>query len=143
MSKPQPETEERIALYGSLMRGLGEMSHLAIGDGLAFIGPALIPGELFDLGAYPGLCHGSGRVVGELYEILDVGIFDRLDEFEGVLPGRPAESMYLREEIQLIEPADARAWIYVYNETPAPETRINSGDWRVHLAERTACRIVR
>jgi gamma-glutamylcyclotransferase (GGCT)/AIG2-like uncharacterized protein YtfP len=123
------------------MRGLGAMEELESAGGLEFVGPALIPGELFDLGAYPGLRKGSGRVVGELYTILEAGILIQLDEFEGVIPDRPAQSLYLRERIQLIEPAGAEAWVYLYNRNPARDRRVDGGDWRRYQSARIGRRM--
>lgn len=127
---------DRIALYGSLMRGLGALESLGVASGLHFEGSCSIPGQLFDLGSYPGLRPGSGRVRGELYR-LDRGewrrALARLDEFEDFDPLRPNESLYLRVRVDLLEPADCSAWLYVYNRQPDPRLRIPDGDWRGHL----------
>jgi gamma-glutamylcyclotransferase (GGCT)/AIG2-like uncharacterized protein YtfP len=125
-----------IVLYGSLMQGLGAMDDLALGASLEFNGSAVISGDLFDLGSYPGLRPGKGRVAGELYAILDRDVLVQLDRFEGVLSGRPSESLYRRERIRLIEPMGAEAWVYFYNRSPAPERKVVAGDWRIHLSER-------
>jgi gamma-glutamylcyclotransferase (GGCT)/AIG2-like uncharacterized protein YtfP len=127
---------DRIVFYGSLMRSLGAMDDLALGASLEFAGTAVIPGDLFDLGSYPGLRPGKGRVAGELYTIRDRDVLIRLDQFEGVVVDRPTESLYLREWIRLIEPMGAEAWVYFYNRSPAREQRIVGGSWRVHLGER-------
>jgi gamma-glutamylcyclotransferase (GGCT)/AIG2-like uncharacterized protein YtfP len=118
------------------MRGLGAMDELGIGDRLRFVGPCIITGELFDLGRYPGMRHGDGQVVAELYALLDVEVIRLLDDFEGYFTDRPRESLYLREEIVLTRPSDVKAWAYVYNEVPDASTRVVSGDWRAHLNER-------
>ena len=132
-----PEAGDFIALYGSLMQGLGAMDELALGDQLEFKGPALIQGALFDLGSYPGLRPGSGRVRAELYIILNPTILVTLDRFEGILPGRPEESYYRRKWLRLLEPSDTEAWVYFYNRTPSPAACITAGDWRAHLDQRT------
>ncbi len=136
MAKAEPQVGDWIALYGSLMRGLGAMGELGIGARLRFVGPCIVTGELFDLGRYPGMRHGDGRVVAELYALLNVELIESLDEFEGYTASRPRESLYLREYVSLIEPAGAEAWVYVYNDVPDASKRIVSGDWRAHLAER-------
>ncbi len=125
---------EFIALYGSLLRGLAAMQEIGVGDRLRFVGPCSIEGQLFDLGPYPGLRRGTGLVVGEIYALLDREALQALDRFEGFEPARPRESLYLRERVPLIEPADTQAWIYFYNEVPDASQRIESGDWRAHLA---------
>lgn len=136
MSAPTPAAGDWLVLYGSLMRGLGAMEQLGVGDGLRFVGPCVCPGELYDLGAYPGLRRGAAHVVAELYALLDPGLIARLDEFEGYRPEDPRGSLYLRERVTLIEPAGATAWLYVYNHVPDARTRIPDGDWRGHLAAR-------
>jgi len=123
-------------LYGSLMRGMGAMEELGIGDRLRFVGPCLVTGELFDLDHYPGLRHGDGRVIAELYALLDIGVLQDLDEFEGYTASQPRNSLYIRERVALIEPQGAEAWLYVYNTVPDARARIASGDWRAHLNER-------
>ena len=123
-------------LYGSLMRGMGAMEELGIGDRLRFVGPCLVTGELFDLDHYPGLRHGDGRVIAELYALLDIGVLQDLDEFEGYTASQPRDSLYIRERVALTEPQGAEAWLYVYNTVPDARARIASGDWRAHLNER-------
>lgn len=131
-----PITGDWLVLYGSLMRGLGAMEQLGIGDALRYAGPCRCPGELYDLGDYPGLRPGDATVVAELYAILDASVVPILDDFEAYAPNRPRESLYLRERTRLIEPADATAWVYRYNHVPDAAMRIGSGDWRAHLAAR-------
>lgn len=125
-------------LYGSLMRGLGAIEELGLSERVRYVGPCICPGELYDLGDYPGLRHGGAQVVGELFALLEDGVLEALDEFEGYAPNAPRESLYLRERIQLIEPRDTEAWTYVYNHVPDASSRIPSGDWRAHLATREA-----
>ncbi len=127
---------DRIALYGSLMRGLGALESLGISNALRFEGSCSIPGQLFDLGSYPGLRPGPGRVRGELYRLdrqEGLSALARLDEFEDFDPRRPEESLYRRVRVDLLEPADCSAWLYVYNRQPDPRLQIPSGDWRGYL----------
>lgn len=112
------------------------MDELGLGDRLRFVGPCVVAGELFDLGRYPGMTSGNGRVVAELHAMLDVGVVDRLDEFEGYASDRPKESLYLRDFVSLIEPVDTQAWIYVLNHIPDDRPRVASGNWRAQLCER-------
>ena len=136
MSDGAPRAGDWIAFYGSLMRGLGAQEKLRITDRLRFVGPCTIEGELYDCVDYPALRHGDGRVVAELFAVLDPSVVAILDEFEDYDPIRRRESLYLRESLDLVEPADTRAWVYVYNRVPDARDRIPSGDWRAHLAER-------
>jgi len=127
---------EFIALYGSLLRGLGAMQEIGVGDRLRFVGPCSIEGQLFDLGPYPGLRRGTGFVIGEIYALLDPEALHVLDRFEGFEPARRRKSLYLRERVPLIEPAATQAWVYFYNQIPDASQRIESGDWRAHLVAR-------
>ena len=129
---------DRIALYGSLMQGLGALDALALSHALQLEGPCVIPGRLFDLGPYPGLRLGDGRVAGELYRIESPDALARLDDFEGFEPERPSESLYVRLRLTLLEPADRSAWVYLYNHEPAPAALVPHGDWRAHLRTREA-----
>jgi len=134
LTQTEPQVGDWIALYGSLMRGLGAMDELGIGDRLRYVGPCVLWGELFDLGRYPGLRLGGGHVVGELHAVLELDVFERLDEFEGYAAAQPRESLYLRKKVTLIEPAGAGSWVYLYNGVPDARSRIVSWDWRAHLA---------
>lgn len=136
MADKEPKVGDWIALYGSLMRGLGAMDELGLGDRLRYVGPCVIAGELFDLGQYPGMRHGDGRVIAELYALLDVGVIEELDEFEDYTPSRRRESLYLRESVALIQPSNTDAWLYVYNAVPNDSARIADGDWRAHYVKR-------
>lgn len=139
-----------IVFYGSLMRGLPDadcavvgdrLDRLGVGAGLRRIGPCRLRGVLFDLGAYPALCpprEADDLVRGELHAVLDPTVFAVLDAFEGYDPDRPDESDYLRRRCELVEPAGARAWVYLYNRDPGASSRVADGDWRRHLAERGA-----
>ncbi len=138
MTKTEPHVGDWIALYGTLMRGLGAIDELGIADRVRFVGPCLITGELFDLGDYPGLRHGDGRVVAELYALLDTEVIEILDQFEGYRASKLRDSLYLREFVSLIEPAGADSWVYVYNDVPDASTRIVSGDWRAHRDDRSS-----
>jgi len=144
-STPAPRSGERIAFYGTLMRGLGGLDELGIEGELRYLEPCSCAGALHDLGAYPGLVaspsepRSTDRVQGELFEILDVRIMATLDAFEGFDPNSPDDSLYTREDAELPEPAGERAWLYLYNQplpTPDPAaTRIDGGDWRSHVAQ--------
>jgi len=124
-----------VAFYGSLMRGLGGVERLEIGDRMRFVGPCLLEGELFDLGDWPGMRPGDGRVAGEIHALLDPDVLRVLDAFEDFDPENPRGSLYLRERVRLIEPEGASAWTYVYNRIPDASARIPSGDWRRWQAE--------
>jgi gamma-glutamylcyclotransferase (GGCT)/AIG2-like uncharacterized protein YtfP len=121
-----------LAVYGTLRPGLAlpdqprELAEL-----LSDRGPCVLAGVLHDLGAYPGLRTGAGRVNGQLYELDDPArAFDILDVYEGFDPVDPDRSLYVRRRVPLLEPS-VEAWVYLYNREPDPMSVINSGDWLI------------
>jgi gamma-glutamylcyclotransferase (GGCT)/AIG2-like uncharacterized protein YtfP len=117
-----------LALYGSLLRSLPQQRRLGFAKGLKLVGPCTIPGALYDLGRYPGLVAGEGRVRGELYRLRDAMTLARLDRFEGVALD-PA--LFRRIRIRLIQPA-TEAWVYCYARPVLGRPRVRSGCWLEH-----------
>lgn len=127
-----------LALYGSLRAGEAAFRRLNLAASLRLVGPCVIPGALYDLGAYPALVAEDGEVAGELYKVTDPAVVARLDDFEGFLPRAPARSRYQRTPVKLIRPKTI-AWVYVYNLALDRDhldrtRRIVSGDWKKHCA---------
>jgi len=104
----------KLAVYGSLMTSEGMLARLGVSSMVQLLGPALIPGQLFDLGDFPGLIPGDGSVRGELFAILDPAAIPRLDEYEAYSPDSLATSMFVRQRVKLMEP-EVEAWVYYFN----------------------------
>ena len=119
---------ERIAFYGSLRRSFGVQQRLGIDFRLRYVRSCLLRGRLYDLGEYPALLPGDGRVRAELYEPLDDRLIGFLDEFEGYDPQRPGQSQYLRQRVELIEPR-VDAWVYLYNQSVEGRPLVDAGCW--------------
>jgi len=112
---------DRLFVYGTLRLGDVRAPLLA---GARRLGTRSVAGfELYDLGPYPGVVTGDGAVVGELVELPDRGLLERLDEVEGTHEVPP---LYRRERIEV---DGGRAWIYVYARPVDPARRIATGDW--------------
>jgi gamma-glutamylcyclotransferase (GGCT)/AIG2-like uncharacterized protein YtfP len=106
-----------------------------------YVGPAIVAGQLFDLGPFPGARLveaagpgvGSRRVIGELYQLQnperDLGVLDR---YEGLQTSRPNASLYRREfaRVSTQNGNAVHAWIYCLNRRPAVARLIPSGDYR-------------
>lgn len=91
-------------------------------------GPCVIPGRLYQMGGYPVLKPGAGKVKGDLFELpwqFDFAVFDRYEDYH---PTRPWACRYLRRRIRLIRPA-VGAWVYLYAWPVDTATLIASGDW--------------
>lgn len=107
----------RIIVYGSLKREQGN-SHWMTNAQL--LGEYLLPGyELYDLGYYPAVVAGEGRIHCEVYWITST-ILAELDELKNY--GRD----YKRE---LVNTPYGNAWIYLYLHDVSKLPRITSGDW--------------
>ena len=128
-----------LAAYGELLSrpDLDQAEGLKLG--LRLLGSCWIPGDLYEIGEYAALVPGQGQVLGELYEVTDPSVFEELDWFQTYDRGRETEPEYVRRRVALIEP-ETEAWVYVYDRDPSGHPRVESGDWRGHLAERLRLR---
>ena len=122
-----------VFVYGTLRRGSGALAMPERFPGSKFIADAEVSGQLYDLGAYPGLRldESNTSVTGEVYEVDDETL-KRLDEFE-------ASSNYLRKQV-VISLGGRRKTCWTYE--PDPEfyslrTLITSGDWIEYAATKT------
>lgn len=122
-------TEPRhIALYGSLRRGESAHAGLRLERLLRYLGPCRLQGLLYDLGDYPGLLTGAGKVRADLFEIAAPHALEILDAFEECDLRNPHAGLYRRETVTLTAPRQ-RAWVYLYNRPVGNAIHIESGDW--------------
>lgn len=118
-----------VFVYGTLLRGMSRSNVLAKSR---FLGLGEIQADLYDLGSYPGLIDGNGRVIGELYEI-DLATLDALDRIEGFKADAPELSLYLRDLRQVTNLNDGLSdtvSVYLYNGEVVWREQINHGDYR-------------
>lgn len=109
-----------IAVYGTLRPGGRAWNAFGLAASMRHVGPARIPGDIVNLGGYPGLIDGQGEVVGDLLECLEPAVIDRLDEYEG--------EGYERVTIRLADPAvDALVWRWTGSVEGA--TCVPGNDW--------------
>ena len=121
-------------VYGTLLNGMSRFDALLGAD---FLGLAFARGDLYDLGDFPGMVAGNGRVYGELYEI-DDGILSELDQIEGYFPGREDHCTYLRKEIDVFSMKNGqpvKTYAYFYNRDLSKARKIECGDYRRHCHE--------
>jgi len=117
-----------LLLYGSLRRGEPMFGELALEEALDFVGEVDFPGELYDLGDYPGAVAGEGRVRGELYRMMRPEILEALDRYEEYDQADPEGSLFVRRRVPI--EGIGEAWVYLFNGRPTGRWRIASGDWR-------------
>ena len=86
------------------------------------IGRGTIAGNLHDLGEYPALTLNGRKkqlVQGSVFTLPDdPEIPEKLDQYEGYLPGDPANSLFVRSR-RLVTLEDGRrrfCWVYLYNQ---------------------------
>jgi gamma-glutamylcyclotransferase (GGCT)/AIG2-like uncharacterized protein YtfP len=136
-STPGPD---RLFAYGTLMTGFSRRHFL----GAALCeGRGRIRGSLYHFGDYPGLVlDDRGWVAGELYRVPDLPArLPALDREEGYDPSDETSSLYVRRAVAVhgVGTEARQAWVYAYNErfgaAAGRGPRVESGDWRVHLAD--------
>lgn len=105
------------------------MNALAADLHLQFVRDAQTPGQLYDLGDYPGLLPGKGQVNGEVYRVLNPQVWSILDPYEDYFPENETDSLYVRRQVELID-GTGLVWTYIYNRSVSDSHRIDDGDWR-------------
>lgn len=125
------EKTHLVAVYGSLLSGLGNHSVMKRAEG-KLVGEFTTPAEytMVSLGGFPGLHkQGSTAIKVEVYEVKESGLKGPLDSLEGYNEDDPSRSFYIREKIQT---PYGDAWIYFYNGTSHIDVNriVESGDWK-------------
>ena len=108
--------------YGTLMRGYP--LHGVMARGVTAMGEGSVRGSLLDLGRYPGLIDGRGRVRGEIYRLDDSELLPILDREEGYNFERR------RAIVTLTGGRRAWAWLYRYRGPRERARSIPDGDYR-------------
>ena len=126
----------RIAFYGTLMSTVpplpGAPDRAAL---VEVLGPCVLRGTLLDLGDYPALAPGKGRVVGELCRVVSAEALAALDAWEDYAVDDEPGSEYVRRRVRLLDP-DEECWTYEFNRAPDGFPGIEDGDWAAHLRRR-------
>lgn len=110
----------RVFVYGTLMKG--EANHLYLKNSTC-LGAAILEGyEMYDVGWYPAIIPGDGRIIGELYEVpkKDIPLIDRFED-EG--------NLYIRK--YKITSDKALVYIYEYAKDTTGLEKISS--WKDYI----------
>jgi len=127
-----------IFVYGTLRRGLSRHRFLKA-ERARFLSRGTVRGELYDLGKFPGAVpseNATALVCGEVYCLANPArAHTLLDHVEGMVPGAPEFSLYLRAptEVTLQNGTKVEAWIYWLNHVHGAKRRISSGDYSKFL----------
>jgi gamma-glutamylcyclotransferase (GGCT)/AIG2-like uncharacterized protein YtfP len=122
----------KIFVYGTLRPGVSE--------------PVMVPGQMFDLGWFPGVVGVPDEPVGPMFfaenevehffmaEIIEVDdeTLARLDSYEGYNPNHPASSLYVRKAYQ-------DGFIYQYNGNVSGKLPVPTGDWLEYTQMTEGC----
>jgi gamma-glutamylcyclotransferase (GGCT)/AIG2-like uncharacterized protein YtfP len=129
-----------LFVYGTLLPDLAPESVRDLVGRLRPLGPASVPGRLYDLGPFPGVIladEAAGQVQGQVFELPDdPALLAALDRYEGFDPARPESSLFVRVG-RPVAPAGGDAvpcWVYVYNGDAGAASLIEGGDYRRWLA---------
>ena len=126
---------EYLFLYGTLKpnKAAGDIAETV--QRLRPLGPATVPGRLYDFGDYPGaVIDQSARtsIKGELCELpSDGSTLKSLDEYEEFNTADRKNSLFVRARA-IADLNDGRrltVWVYVYNRDPGGARLIVSGDY--------------
>ena len=128
-------TTEYLFLYGTLLADRAPDEVVWALKALRRLGPAYVPGRLYELGEYPGAVvdySANTSIHGELLELpSDKAILDALDRYEEFDPSRPQKSLFIRKKakIKLANGRNVEGWMYVYNRNPGNAPIIRGGNY--------------
>jgi gamma-glutamylcyclotransferase (GGCT)/AIG2-like uncharacterized protein YtfP len=129
--------------YGTLLRDHAPQSVAALCRRLPRLAVASVPGNLYDLGTYPGMVLGdyedddTACVRGEVVVVQSASDWLRLDTYEGYDDAHPDRSLFKRVRVTATTDGGDRieCWTYVYNRELRNASKIDSGCWRTYLAD--------
>jgi gamma-glutamylcyclotransferase (GGCT)/AIG2-like uncharacterized protein YtfP len=124
--------QDRLFVYGTLMRGFDHPMAQLLSRGADFLGEASCPGRLYLVKHYPGLVlsdESSDVVFGELYRLRVPGeLLREFDMYEACGEGFAEPTEYIRRMLSVKRGQTAEeAWTYIYNWPVAHLPRIASG----------------
>jgi gamma-glutamylcyclotransferase (GGCT)/AIG2-like uncharacterized protein YtfP len=125
--------QDRLFVYGTLMRGFDHPMAQLLSRSADFIGEARCRGRLYLVKHYPGLVLSDDAtevVFGELYRLRQPApLLREFDMYEACGEGFVPPTEYLRNllPVTLDDGAVSEAWTYVYNWPVAHLPRIASG----------------
>ncbi|MGB8609572.1 gamma-glutamylcyclotransferase family protein [Bradyrhizobium sp.] len=125
--------QDRLFVYGTLMRGFDHPMAKLLSRSAEFSGEARCQGRLYLVKHYPGLVLSNDPgdvVVGELYRLRQpYELLREFDMYEACGEGFAEPTEYIRQmlPVRLDDGAASQAWTYLYNWPVAHLPRIASG----------------
>jgi len=127
--------EELLFVYGSLRRGLNHPLHQVLSAHAEFVADAACPGQLFDLGLYPGAVfepRAGDSIQGEIYRLTDAAtVLAALDAYEECTPAfaQPHEFERIRVSVRAAGGGECLAWAYAFRADLDFANPIAGGDY--------------
>jgi gamma-glutamylcyclotransferase (GGCT)/AIG2-like uncharacterized protein YtfP len=122
-----------LFVYGTLRSDVGHPMAEFLARRARFVGPAKMPGRLYDLGPYPGMREPESPedcVHGELYELLEsTATLAALDRYES-LGVEPPPFVRQRGRATLDSGEAVQTWVYMYKGLMEAARHIVSGHYR-------------
>lgn len=122
-----------VFVYGTLRNDYKGGMAAYLRENAKFIQPAHASGDMFMMG-FPGVVPGEGVVKGDLFEVADQSVLDRLDGYEG------HPHLFKRQKVEVTPtsafPVLIEAWMYFYQGETARLQPIPDGDYLAVVAER-------
>ena len=122
-----------LFVYGTLRRASPHPMAQLLADRATYLGPARLPGRLYDLGRYPGVlppATDADWVHGDLYDLgPGTSTLEEMDAYEQVESPLP---FYFERRLETVTRDDAcqvQAWVYWFRGEAPEEGRIASGDY--------------
>jgi gamma-glutamylcyclotransferase (GGCT)/AIG2-like uncharacterized protein YtfP len=125
---PPADRAPALFVYGTLKRGSRNPWARRLWSAAAFLGEAVLPGRLYDLGAFPALVEitGEGALVhGELAALAGPELLSDLDAYEGTQYER------VLRRVRLEDGTEREAWVYVWRGPLGRARLIPDGRWPV------------
>jgi gamma-glutamylcyclotransferase (GGCT)/AIG2-like uncharacterized protein YtfP len=125
---PPAERAPALFVYGTLKRGSRNPWARRLWSAAAFLGKAVLPGRLYDLGAFPALVETGEEdavVHGELAGLPGPELLRDLDAYEG------AQYERVLRRVRLEDGTEHEAWVYVWRAPLGRARLIAGGRWPV------------
>ncbi len=121
-----------LFIYGTLLPGQEPDRLKAVCARLNMRGRAVLRGNLYDLGEFPGLVLNDGGEVHGVLAKVPGDLWPVLDDYENCPGPGLDDGLFLRviASAQMDDGTEVPCWVYVYGRSVAGRAEIASGDWR-------------
>jgi len=122
---------KHVFFYGTLKKK-EKQDEIIPGMKLNYRNSAKIKAKLFDLGEFPGaIIDENSYTYGEIYENINNGVLEKIDEYEGVDFRDKKNSLFLRDitTAELEDGQKIQVYVYLYNQSTDSKSCIETGIW--------------